>query len=347
MDLGVKVDTYHQSQLYAYILGKSGILRINRSKTITKYRPTLFCYVVRILVTGGAGFIGKHLTRFLLEKGQSVTIFDNFSNSIKDLTVSLMDKGVKVIEGDITNLGEIQNAVKEQDIVIHLAAKISVQDSIKNPSETFKVNVDGAKNVLIACKKNGVKKLICASSAAVYGEGLPNIKLTENTKTNPISPYGQSKIKMEENIEKSCSIINLNYLILRFFNIYGIGQSDQYAGVITKFTRKISDQMPLEIFGDGLQTRDFVSIDDIVNSIYKSISNDRKGIYNIASGKTITIKELAEKMILISGEKLDIKYLLSQKDDIRFSQADISLAKKHLGYAPKNPIEQGLEELLE
>ena len=143
---------------------------------------------MKILVTGGAGFIGKYLVRSLLEKDYSVTIFDNISNSTKDSIDSLVDIGAKIIEGDITKFLDIVNAVKDQDIVIHLAAKISVSESIKNPAETFRVNVDGTRNILTACKKNRVKKLIVASSAAVYGEGSPNVKLTEKSKTNPISP---------------------------------------------------------------------------------------------------------------------------------------------------------------
>ena len=178
---------------------------------------------MRILVTGGAGFIGKYLVKSLIENGDIVTIFDNFSNSSKKSISHLIDIGIQVIEGDITKYDEISNAVKDQEIVIHLAAKISVQESIRNPSETFQVNVDGAKNVLVACEKNMVKKLIVASSAAVYGESLPDIKLTEESKTNPISPYGKSKVKMEQIIKNFVSEHNLSCIVLRFFNIYGIG----------------------------------------------------------------------------------------------------------------------------
>ena len=190
---------------------------------------------MKVLVTGGAGFIGKYLVRSLLEKDYSVTIFDNISNSTKDSLSSLVDIGAKVIEGDIIKSVEILNAVKDQDIVIHLAAKISVSESISNPSETFQVNVDGTRNVLAACEKNYVKKLIVSSSAAVYGESSSNVKLNERSKTNPISPYGESKVKMEQEIREFDSKHSINCIILRFFNIYGICQSSEYAGVITKF----------------------------------------------------------------------------------------------------------------
>jgi len=301
---------------------------------------------MEILVTGGAGFIGKYLVRSLLEKSNSVTIFDNFSNSTKNSVSSLVDIGAKIIEGDITKPMDILNATKDQEIVIHLAAKISVSESINNPSETFRVNVDGTKNVLAACEKNHVKKLIVSSSAAVYGEGSPDVKLTEESKTNPISPYGESKVRMEQEIKQFVLEHNIDCVILRFFNIFGIGQSLEYAGVITKLMKRIRQERPLEIFGNGLQTRDFVAIDDVINSIHNAIQYGKNGTYNIASGKAVTIKELAEQMILLSGKKLEIQYTAAKKGDIMYSQTDISLAKKDLGYSPKFELDR-IKELLE
>ena len=294
---------------------------------------------MKIIVTGGAGFIGKHLIEFFITKGINITIFDNFSNSKKDSITYLKNQGVKIIEGDITKMQDINNAIKNHDIVIHLAAKISVQESIENPSETFQTNVEGTKNVLIACEKNNIKKIIVSSSAAVYGESEPKIKLTEKSEMNPISPYGESKVMMEREIRRFVENHDVNYVILRFFNIYGIGQSLEYAGVITKFIKKIEMNKPLEIFGDGMQTRDFVSIKDIVNSIYDAMENGKNGTYNIASGKGITIKKLAELMISLSKKDLKIIYNNTKKGDIRFSQADISLAKKELQYLPKYGVE--------
>ena len=302
--------------------------------------------MLKILVTGGAGFIGKYLVKSLLKNKNIVTIFDNFSNADKKFTSSLIKSGVKIIEGDITNLIDISNAVKDQQIVIHLAAKISVEESIKNPSETFRINVDGTKNILLSCKKNNVKKIIVASSAAVYGESIQNLKLTEKSKMNPISPYGESKIKMEEEVKKFARKNGINHIILRFFNIYGIGQSDEYAGVITKFLERIRNNEDLKIFGDGKQTRDFVAIQDVINSIHNAMSYNKNEVFNIASGKTITVKELAELMILLSGKKLGIKYLPSKKGDIRYSETYISLAKENLGYIPKIELKDGIKKLL-
>ena len=287
---------------------------------------------MKILVTGGAGFIGKHLVKYLLDKGNTITIFDNFSNSEEKSLEYYIKSGVKIVNGDIRKFDEILKETEDQDVLIHLAAKISVSQSILNPSETFEVNVDGTKNVLEACKKNYVKKIIIASSAAVYGEGSSGMKLIESAKTNPISPYGKSKLKMEQEIEKN----NKNdCVILRFFNIFGIGQTPEYAGVITKFIEMILSNKPLEIFGDGMQTRDFVSINDVVESIYDAIKNGKNGTYNIASGKAITINELAEFMISLSKKDLEIHHISEKHGDIRYSEADISLAKSKIGYVPK------------
>ncbi len=296
---------------------------------------------MKIVVTGGAGFIGLHLVNHLLKEENQITILDNFSNSDKNLTKILQHKNLKIIEGDIRKINDVNNCLKEQDIVIHLAAKISVSQSILNPSETFEVNVDGTKNVLEACKKNNIKKIIIASSAAVYGEGGSGMKLKENTKTDPVSPYGKSKLIMEQEIEKNLLKYNkLDCIILRFFNIFGVGQTSEYAGVITKFVERISLDKPLEIFGDGMQTRDFVSIHDIVESVNAAIKNGKNGTYNIASGKAITINKLAEFMISLSGKNLEIHHISEKHGDIRHSEADISLAREKIGYLPKLKLDE-------
>ena len=301
---------------------------------------------MKVLITGGAGFIGKHLTKFLLDRGCHITIFDNFSNSEKEDVSFLVDMDVKIIEGDITDLQSIVDAVKDHDVVVHLAAKISVPESVKNPDETFHVNVDGTKNLLIACKKNHIKKLIAASSAAVYGKGSEHLKLTENSPMNPISPYGESKVRMEEEIRKFILEYKIDSVILRFFNIFGDWQSPEYAGVITKFIKKIKDKESLEIFGDGKQTRDFISVNDVTNSIYCAINDGSVGTYNIASGKAVTINELATLMISLSGKDLSIKYLDSKEGDVRYSQADIILSEKEINFSPKSGLAE-IKKLLE
>ena len=301
---------------------------------------------MNVLVTGGAGFIGKHLVKYLLEKNYAITIFDNFSNSKKESLSNLVKLGVKIIEGDIRKIEDIQNASINQNVIIHLAAKISVPESIKNPIETFQNNIDGTKNVLIASKRNSVEKIISASSAAVYGVSGPNMKLTEDIDMKPISPYGESKRRMELKIKEFEIKNGVNCIILRFFNIYGIGQTPEYSGVITKFIERIRENKSLKIFGNGLQTRDFVAIDDVIHSIHNAIIYGKSGTYNIASGNVTTIKEIAELMILMNGKKLDIEYTKEQKGDIKNSHADISLAKKEIKYFPKCKLDK-IKEMLE
>jgi len=230
--------------------------------------------------------------------------------------------------------------------VIHLAAKISVSESISNPLEIYRVNVDGTKNILTACEENNIKKIIVASSAAVYGEGIPNLKLTEESDTNPISPYGESKLKMEQVITDFVSKYDIDCIILRFFNIYGIGQTKEYAGVITKFMERIAYDKPLEIFGDGMQTRDFVAIEDVISSIHNSIKFGKSGTYNIASGKSCTIKNLVEQIILFSGKELEVRHIAPQRGDIRNSQASIYKAEKNLKFFPKFGLDR-IKKILE
>ena len=301
---------------------------------------------MNILVTGGAGFIGKNLVKFLLEKENSVTIFDNFSNSSEKSINFLTEMGAKIVKGDITNIKDLENVIENYDTIIHLAAQISVLESIKNPDKTFQVNVEGTNNVLSICKKNFVKKIVIASSAAVYGESSQNNQLKEESQMEPISPYGESKMKMEQNIIKFANNNKIDYVILRFFNIYGIGQSPEYAGVITKFLKNIINEESLKIFGDGLQTRDFVAIHDVIQSIYNALICDKNGVFNIASGEKITIKELAKQMITLSGKTLEIQFLAEKQGDIRHSQANIERSKNQIAYSPKWELKEGIKELL-
>jgi nucleoside-diphosphate-sugar epimerase len=301
---------------------------------------------MKILITGGMGFIGLHLVDYLLKKGNKIIVLDNFSNSNKNLIKKIQNKNLRIIEGDIRKIDDIVNSMENQEVVIHLAAKISVNESIENPNETFDVNVNGTKNVLKACKKNNIKKLIVASSAAVYGENTSQSKLKEISKTNPISPYGESKLLMENEINKfQIKNSNLKCIILRFFNIFGKGQSSEYAGVITKFIEKISTNESIEIFGDGLQERDFISVDDVIESILNAIKNGTGGTYNIGSGKTTTINDLAKVIISISKKNIKISHLSPKKGDIKFSGADITLAKNEIKYSPKFNLEK-IKELL-
>jgi UDP-glucose 4-epimerase len=304
---------------------------------------------MRILVTGGAGFIGKHLVRMLLSQAHTVTIFDNFSNSEKSSVTPLADLGAIVIEGDVTDPRQVESAMKGQQIVVHLAAKISVSESKNDPDETNRVIVDGTMNVINECKKNQVKNTIIASSAAVYGDvESSDVVLTEESKTNPISPYGKSKLLMEQKVREFALKNNMNAIILRIFNAYGAGQSDEYAGVITKFAEAILKEREIVIFGDGNQIRDFVSIDDVISAINAAILILGKPgqAYNIGYGKSTAIKDLAELMLNVSDKKIPIKFTKPIEGDIQFSRTSIERARMDLGYVPKISLEDGIKKIL-
>jgi len=304
---------------------------------------------LKAFVTGGAGFIGSALVKSLLEKNYSVTIFDNFSNSSEENVSTLLNKGASLVKGDVTNYDDLEKALSGSDLVVHLAAQISVEESIKKPELTHSINVGGTENLLKACVAKKVNKIILASSAAVYGQP-KKLPLTESSPISPISPYGQSKVEMEKLLEEFSKNYSLNGISLRFFNIYGKGQTDEYAGVITKFMKNISENIQLIIFGDGSNTRDFISIVDVVDSILSAIEKieGKKGnYYNVAMGNFISIKELAELMLSISDKNLDIKYEPPKKGDILHSQTSINLLQKELGFYPKIKLRDGLKKLLE
>lgn len=303
---------------------------------------------MKIFVTGGAGFIGRHLTRSLLKGKNEITIYENFSSSTKNDVKDIL-KQTHLVKGDLTNFKLLQSSMIDSDYVIHLAAMIDVAESIKHPEKSHQVNVMGSINVLKACVSNRIKNIIAASSAATYGDP-KTIPVSENTVPNPVSPYGADKLAMEFYVKAFCNAFGLNGISLRFFNVYGEGQTNAYAGVITKFMNKIERNKPLTIFGDGKNTRDYVYIDDLVqgiNKAMKKIQGKKGDVYNIASGKSISVNELAKKMLSSYGKNLKIIHDPPRKGDLRHSAASISLAKKELGYLPKFSLEKGLKNILE
>lgn len=304
---------------------------------------------MQVFVTGGAGFIGQHLVKHLLERKNKVIIYDNLKNNSKDSISYLQKLGVKFIKGDVTNFALVKKSITGSDIVIHLAAQINVQDSIKNPQYTHDVNMTGTLNILLACVEKNVKNIIAPSSAAIYGDQ-KDLPISENSNTKPISPYGATKLAMESYLQAFSNCYDLNCVSLRLFNVYGNGQTHAYAGVITKFLQNIKQKKPIVIFGDGSNTRDFVSVEDVVQAFSKSIEkiDGKKGnFYNIASGKYISIKELAQMMIDISGKKIPIVHKKAKKGDIKHSQVSVWLAKRELGYNPQVELKKGLQRLVE
>jgi UDP-glucose 4-epimerase len=302
--------------------------------------------MMRIFITGGAGFIGIHLCKKLLELNHDITVYDNFSNSLQENFTSIIKQKVTLISDDILDYSKLVTSMKNHDIVIHLAAQISVPASIKNPKLTFDVNVNGTQNVLNACLQNNITKIIAASTAAVYQNTSTKIILDETSHVEPQSPYGESKLEMENKIIDFASIPNIDATILRFFNVFGIGQSLEYAGVITKFKENLQNNSPLIIFGDGDATRDFVHVDDVVDAIILAISNSKNILYNIASGTSTSISDLAKIMISISQKDIKVLHKPKNPGDIKFSSANISLAKEILKFTPKISLKSGLEQFM-
>jgi len=284
---------------------------------------------MRVFVTGGAGFIGTHLCKKLASL-HKVTVYDNFSNSNKENFPAL--ENVTLIVGDILDNSKLFDSMKNHDVVIHLAAKTDVVDSIHNPDKTFQTNVQGSQNVLDSCKSNNISKIIVTSSAAVYQNS--NNSVDEESSIEPLSPYGQSKLHMENITIQS----KINYSILRLFNVYGDGH---ISGVITNFRKNILKNIPLIIFGDGRAIRDFIHIDDVIDGIIISIKST-SGIYNIASGTGTSINDLAKLLIRLSGTNSEIIHTFAREGEIIYSVANITKSQKELGFYTKISLDVGL-----
>jgi len=299
------------------------------------------------LVTGGAGFIGKHLVAKLLRDQHEITIFDNFSSSSKNDITYLLEDGVSLVTGDVLDYDLLLKSMSSCDFVIHLAAQTSVSQSIADPKTTADIIVDGTVNVLKSCVKANVKNIIFSSSAAVYGNSLDTL-ISEKSHLNPLSSYGASKLVAEYNLQTFSKLFGLNSISLRLFNVYGNGQSSE-AGVVRKFLKNISKDVPLEIFGDGMQTRDFVHISDVIEAFYCAIRNieaKRGEIYNIGSGSATSINELASLLISSKEKDLQVIHKPALEGEIKDSKADISLAKNDIGYSPQIPLSDGLASLV-
>ena len=302
---------------------------------------------MKFLVTGGAGFIGRHLVAKLLHDEHNITIFDNFSSSSKNDISHLLENGVNLVTGDILDYDLLLKSMANHDFVIHLAAQTSVSQSIADPKTTIDIIVDGTVNVLKSCVKTNVKNLIFSSSGAVYGNSLDAI-ISENSQLSPLSSYGASKLVAEYNLQTFSKLFGLNCISLRLFNVYGNGQSSE-AGVIRKFLKNISKELPLEIFGDGTQTRDFVHISDVTQAFYRAIKNieaKHGDVYNIGSGVATSINELASLLISSKGKDLPIIHKTAIQGEIKDSKADISLAENDIGYSPEVSLRDGLASLV-
>lgn len=302
---------------------------------------------IKCVVTGGAGFIGSHITETLLEnKVSQVTIIDNMTTGNIENLKDLDHDKIQLECADITTT-DLKHIFEGHDYVFHEAALISVPESIKRPTKTNNVNINGSFRVLKAACETGIKKVISASSAAVYGETdvLPN---TETLPLQPLSPYAVSKSMLELYSYTFTQTYNLPTACLRYFNVFGPRQNSEsaYSGVIPKFiSALLHDEQPI-IYGDGEQTRDFIYVKNIAQANYEMIKNKATGIFNIAHGKTTSINQLLEYICEIMGYDFNPKYMPRQDGDIVNSVADISKAEKEFGFKSEHDFKKELKETI-
>lgn len=291
-------------------------------------------------VTGGAGFVGSHLAKYLVSQGHSVKIIDNLFRGKIENFEEIKNK-IDFVKTDILDFDNLKKELKNSDGVFHQAALTSVPESFEKEEEYKLVNVIGTENIFKIAKEFGLK-VVYASSSSVYGD-TSQLPIRENTEKNPINPYGQTKLDDELLAEKYHKI-GTKIIGLRYFNIFGKGQNLDYAGVITNFLENISNDKAPVIFGDGSQSRDFIYVKDIARAnLAAMLSTVDGGFFNIGTGKIVTIKELAKLMIKISGNNLEPIFDELPKGDIKSSLADITLAKNQLSWEPETNLEEGLK----
>ncbi len=299
---------------------------------------------MRIVITGGAGFIGSNLAQELAYRAEVCVVDDLSTGRVENLAGI---NGIKFIRGSITDLQLLRAAFRDADFVFHQAALPSVQRSIEDPLHTNEVNIKGTLNVLIAARDAGVKKVIYASSSSVYGD-TPELPKREGMNPNPLSPYAVTKLVGEYYCKVFNDVYGLNTISLRYFNVYGPRQDphSEYAAVIPRFVTRVLRGEPPIIYGDGEQTRDFTFVKDVVRANILAMESDATGVYNIASGRRISIRELASLIMRLTGRDPGVVFDEPRRGDVRHSLADISRAGAKMGYKPEYSLEQGLVEVI-
>jgi len=302
-----------------------------------------------VLVTGGAGFIGSHLTNHLRRLGCQVIVLDNLSKGrFENIKDAVLEGDVKLVRGDVRRYQAVQHAVKDVDYVFHAAALVESRNPSISDSLFHETNATGTLNLLVASQGSNVKRFIYLSSAAVYGEP-DHTPISEEARTEPNSFYGVSKLIGEQYCRLFNSIHGLGTISLRLFNVYGPGQGrGPYSGVITNFVERLLENKRPIIFGDGLQTRDFVDVSDVVQATIAAASSKPSvngRAFNIGTGKTITIRSLFHKLALICDKRtLKPRYAKPRKGDIRRSCADTGLTERLLRFHCRVSLDQGLRD---
>jgi len=304
-----------------------------------------------VLVTGGAGFIGSNLVRALLARGDRVRVIDNFSTGHRANLADVLAE-IEIVEGDLRSFERVHAATKGVEIVFHVGALPSVPRSVQDPLTSNAVNVDGTLNVLLAARDADVRRVVFASSSSVYGNG-PELPRRESQPTAPISPYAVSKLAAETYCTSFSRVYEgqLEAISLRYFNVFGPRQdpASQYAAVVPRFISAVAQGKPLMIYGDGTQSRDFTFVDNVVDA--NLLAADTEGvsgaIVNIATGRQLSVNDLAETIGRILDLPATTEYLPARPGDVRDSWADLSEAKRLLAYEPRIELEEGLRRTAE
>ena len=297
----------------------------------------------KVLVTGGAGFIGSNLVRRLIETGNSVTVLDNFMSGYR----SNLDPfpTVQIIEGDVRDKKAVSASMRGVEIVFHSASSVGNKRSIDHPITDAEINVIGTLQVLEAARKEGVRKIVVSSSAGIFGE-LKTMPIKEDHPIEPDSPYGCSKLYEEKICLAYAKLYEIEAVALRYFNVYGPNQRfDAYGNAIPIFVFRMLQNQNLLIYGDGEQTRDFVHVDDVVQANIKAADSiGVSGAFNIASGKRVTINRLVEMITKDNGNSIKIEHGPQRPGDVLHSLADLTLAFQRINYTPLKGLEEGIEE---
>lgn len=299
--------------------------------------------MTNVLITGGAGFIGRHLADYLTRQpGVDVTVIDNETlGDRKHLDLSK----VRFIAGDLRDRGDLREALQGQDIVVHLAADTRVIESIANPEYNFENNVVGTFNLLELSRELGVRKIVAASTGgAILGEVEPPVH--EEMVPRPTSPYGASKLMMEGYLSAYASSYGLSSAALRFSNIYG-PRSFHKGSVVAHFYKQILAGDPLVVYGDGSQNRDYLYISDLVEAIWTAANSDVEGAFQLGSGRPTSLNELIDLMRKVTGAELEVRYEDFRAGEVRNTWCQIDKAREGFGFAPSTPLEVGLRETWE
>jgi UDP-glucose 4-epimerase len=302
----------------------------------------------RCLVTGGAGFIGSHVTRGALARGYAVRVLDDFSTGHRRNLADVASQ-IELVEGDIRSLATVRKAVEGVEVIFHLAALGSVPRSVDDPATTHDVNISGSLNVLLAAREANVRRVVYSASSSAYGD-TPTLPKREEMLPQPLSPYAVSKLAVEHYLAAFHNCYGLQSVSLRYFNVFGPRQdpSSTYAAVIPAFvSRMVRGQRPI-IFGDGEQSRDFCYIDNVVeaNLLGADAPQTRAEVMNIACGERISLNEIVKLLNRSLGTKIEPEYRDPRPGDVKHSLADLAVAKRVIGYEPKILFAEGLQRAI-